>query len=201
MAAQIVDSLFLGALEGLTEFIPVSSTGHLLLASHFLGFDSTGKTFEVLIQLGAILAIIGAYAARLAQLVRGLGRDPKEMRFLVSVVIAFLPAAAVGFLAHDYIKAVLFESPRLIATTLIIGGLVLLVVDRLPLTPRHHQSDALPFRVAPRPWTMRPLPIGWIAMPPINSARTAAPAGPNVPTRPDTSQTMPDAAIPGAPSN
>lgn len=148
MAAQIVDSLFLGALEGLTEFIPVSSTGHLLLASHFLGFDSTGKAFEVLIQLGAILAIVGAYAARLAQLVRGLGRDPKEMRFLVSVVIAFLPAAVVGLLAHDFIKAVLFESPRLIATTLIVGGLVLLVIDRLPLTPRYHQSDALPFRVA-----------------------------------------------------
>lgn len=148
MAGQVVDSLFLGALEGLTEFIPVSSTGHLLLASHFLGFDSSGKTFEVLIQLGAILAVMGAYAARLIQLVRGLGRDPKEMRFLVSVLIAFLPAAAVGFLAHDFIKAVLFESPRLIATSLIVGGIVLLVVDRLPLRPSHHQSDGLPFRVA-----------------------------------------------------
>ena len=148
MAAQIVDSVFLGALEGLTEFIPVSSTGHLLLASHFLGFDSSGKTFEVLIQLGAILAVMGAYAARLVQLIRGLGRDPKEMRFLISVLIAFLPAAVAGLLAHDFIKAVLFESPRLIATSLIVGGVVLLVIDRLPVVQRHHQSDALPLRVA-----------------------------------------------------
>jgi len=145
---QIVQSFVLGALEGLTEFIPVSSTGHLLLAAHFLGFDGGNGVFEVLIQLGAILAVIGAYAVRLAQMVRGMvARDEREWRFFTSVVIAFLPAAFAGFLLHDYIKAVLFASPRLIAWSLIIGGVVLLVVDRLPLTVRYAESDRLPFRV------------------------------------------------------
>jgi undecaprenyl-diphosphatase len=148
LANSIFEALGLGVLEGMTEFIPVSSTGHILLAGHFLGFESAGKTFEVVIQLGAILAVFGVYAARLVQLVRGLGRDPGEMRFLVSILLAFLPAAVVGVLAHDLIKTVLFESPRLIATTLILGGIVLLFVDRLPLRPRYHETDGLPFRVA-----------------------------------------------------
>lgn len=148
MANSLIDAILLGTLEGMTEFIPVSSTGHILLAGHFLGFESAGKTFEVVIQLGAILAVMGVYAARLIRMVRGLGSDPAEMRFLVSILLAFLPAAILGVLAHDLIKTVLFESPRLIATTLILGGVVLLVVDRLPLKPRHHDADGLPLRVA-----------------------------------------------------
>ncbi len=148
MAASYFDAVVLGVLEGLTEFIPVSSTGHLLLASHFMGFESAGKVFEVVIQFGAILAVFGVYAARLIRLIRGLGRDPAETRFLVSLLVAFLPAAVVGVLAHDLIAKVLFESPRLIATMLIIGGVILLIVDRMPLRPRHHDADALPLRVA-----------------------------------------------------
>lgn len=148
MANSLIDAILLGTLEGMTEFIPVSSTGHILLAGHFLGFESAGKTFEVVIQLGAILAVMGVYAARLLRMVRGLGSDPAEMRFLVSILLAFLPAAILGVLAHDLIKTVLFESPRLIATTLILGGVVLLFVDRLPLKPRHHDADGLPLRVA-----------------------------------------------------
>jgi undecaprenyl-diphosphatase len=135
-------------LEGLTEFIPVSSTGHILLAGHFLGFESAGKTFEVVIQLGAILAVIGAYAARLIEMLRGLGSDPDERRFMASILLAFIPAAIVGVVAHDFIKTVLFESPRLIATMLILGGIVLLIVDRLPLVSRHHDTDRLPLKVA-----------------------------------------------------
>lgn len=148
MAGTTLDALILGVLEGLTEFIPVSSTGHILLAGHFLGFESTGNVFEVVIQLGAILAVMGVYAARLLQMVRGLGRDPKELRFLTSILVAFFPAVLVGVLAHDFIKTVLFESPRLIATMLILGGVILLVVDRMPLQARHHDTDRLPFRVA-----------------------------------------------------
>lgn len=148
MAGNLLDAVFLGTLEGLTEFLPVSSTGHILLAGHFLGFESAGKTFEVVIQLGAILAVMGVYAARLIQLIRGLGTDPAERRFLMSIILAFLPAAIVGVLAHDFIKSVLFESPRLIATMLVIGGVILLIVDRLPLTARYHETDHLPFRVA-----------------------------------------------------
>ncbi|MGB3146925.1 MAG: undecaprenyl-diphosphate phosphatase [Paracoccaceae bacterium] len=144
----MLDALFLGILEGLTEFLPVSSTGHILLAGHFLKFESAGKTFEVVIQLGAILALFGAYSIRLTRLVGGLRDDPRERQFLLAIILAFLPAAAVGLLAHDFIKTVLFESPRLIASTLIIGGVVLLIVDRLPLRPTLHEADRLPLKVA-----------------------------------------------------
>ncbi len=148
MTDTTLTSLFLGVLEGLTEFIPVSSTGHLLLASHFLGFESAGKTFEVVIQLGAVLALLVVYAGKIARTVVALPSDPLARRFAGSVLLAFLPAVVVGVLAHDIIKQVLFESPRLIATMLILGGIVLLAVDRLPLTPRHHEADRLPLGVA-----------------------------------------------------
>ncbi|MCX8278783.1 undecaprenyl-diphosphate phosphatase [Phyllobacterium sp. 0TCS1.6C] len=137
----IVEALMLGLLEGLTEFIPVSSTGHLLLAAHFLGFETSGKTFEVLIQLGAILAILSVYSARLFKIARDLPTDPAARRFVIGVLIAFLPAVIIGVLAHGIIKAVLFETPMLICIMLILGGLVLLWVDRLDLKPRY--TDAM----------------------------------------------------------
>src|SRR5262245_34682041 len=96
--------ILLGLIEGLTEFIPVSSTGHLLLAGHFLNFHSPGKTFEVLIQLGAILAILSVYAAKLLRLLLDLGRDARTRRFVLAVLVAFLPAAVIGAGAHKYIK-------------------------------------------------------------------------------------------------
>lgn len=133
----IVEAAFLGLLEGITEFLPVSSTGHLLLAGHFLGFESNGKTFEVLIQLGAILAILSVYFGRLVNIARDLPTDPKARRFVTGILIAFLPAAVIGALAHDIIKTVLFESPMLICVMLIIGGLILLWVDRVELKPRY----------------------------------------------------------------
>ena len=121
----------LGLLEGLTEFIPVSSTGHLLLAAHFLGFQDGGKTFEVVIQLGAILALLVFYWAKLWQVFFSAHRDPAAMRFIISVTLAFFPAMVIGVLAHDVIKRVLFESPMLISTMLILGGIILLFVDRI----------------------------------------------------------------------
>ena len=138
----------LGLIEGLTEFIPVSSTGHLLLAAHFLGFESAGKTFEVVIQLGAVLAIVVAYFAKLVRVFSTAHRDPAALRFIVSVLLAFLPAALIGVLAHDLIKTVFFESPRLIAMMLILGGIVLLFVDRFAPTPVIDDAEALPFRKA-----------------------------------------------------
>ncbi len=138
----------LGLLEGLTEFIPVSSTGHLLLAGHFLGFNSTGKTFEVVIQLGSILAILGVYARRLVQIFTSAPHDPTSRRFIAAVLLAFLPAVVIGVLAHDFIKTVLFESPALIAWMLVLGGIVLLVVDRLPLRPVVHDVMDLPLSKA-----------------------------------------------------
>lgn len=135
----------LGLLEGLTEFIPVSSTGHLLLAGHFLGFSSAGKTFEVVIQLGAILALFSVYAVKLGGLFVAARHEDAARRAIVSVLLAFLPAVIVGLLAHDFIKTVLFETPKLIAVMLILGGLVLLVIDRIVPAPVHFDALALPF--------------------------------------------------------
>jgi len=145
---DVITALGLGLIEGLTEFIPVSSTGHLLLAAHFLGFDNPGKTFEVVIQLGAVLAILTVYGARLWQVARDARRDPKALRFIIAVLIAFLPAVVIGLALHGVIKAVLFEAPILIAVMLILGGTVLILVDRLTLTPRYRDAMDLPLNVA-----------------------------------------------------
>lgn len=140
--------ILLGLIEGLTEFIPVSSTGHLLLVGHFLGFDSPGRTFEVLIQLGAILAILSVYMAKLLQLLVDLPRDARTRRFVLAVLVAFLPAAVIGAVGHKFIKTVLFESPWLICSTLIIGGIILLAVDKTRLEPRYHEAMDLPIATA-----------------------------------------------------
>jgi undecaprenyl-diphosphatase len=140
--------ILLGLIEGLTEFLPVSSTGHLLLVGHFLGFNSPGKTFEVLIQLGAILAILTVYAGRLLRLAADIPSSPRARRFVLAVLVAFLPAAVLGALGHRFIKAVLFETPWLICTTLVVGGIVLLWVDRLPLKPRHRDVMDYPLPLA-----------------------------------------------------
>jgi undecaprenyl-diphosphatase len=138
----------LGLIEGLTEFIPVSSTGHLLLVGHFLGFESAGKTFEVVIQLGAVLAILLIYAGKLIGVLRDAPSDPAARRFIASVLIAFAPAVVIGVLAHDFIKDVLFETPMLIAVMLVIGGVVLLVVDRIAPEPHHDDAMRLPIKTS-----------------------------------------------------
>ncbi len=137
-------ALILGFIEGLTEFLPVSSTGHILLAGHFLGFESTGKTFEVVIQLGAVMAVLSVYAAKLWQVFTTAPSEPASRRFIAAVLLAFLPAVFIGVLTHDFIKAVLFESPRLIAVMLILGGLVLLFVDRMKLTSKYEDAMDIP---------------------------------------------------------
>ena len=144
MADTTLAALFLGVLEGLTEFIPVSSTGHILLAGHFIGFESSGKTFEVVIQLGAVLAVLSVYAAKLWALFSAAPHDPAARRTILSVLVAFLPAVVIGVLAHDFIKTVLFESPRLISVMLILGGIVLVFVDRFAPEPRHDDAMKLP---------------------------------------------------------
>ncbi len=143
-AMRMLDALILGVVEGATEFIPVSSTGHILLLGHFLGFESTGKTFEVLIQLGAILAILTVYSARLLKIATALPTDPDARRFVLGVLIAFLPAAIIGAMAHGFIKSVLFETPMVVCVALIVGGIILLWVDRLDLTVRHDDATRFP---------------------------------------------------------
>lgn len=144
MADTTIVAAFLGLIEGLTEFIPVSSTGHLLLAAHFLKFESAGKTFEVVIQLGAVLAILTVYAAKLWGVFSSAPHDPLARRFILAVLVAFLPAVVIGVLTHDFIKRVLFESPMLISVMLILGGIVLLFVDRMAPKPVIDDATKMP---------------------------------------------------------
>jgi undecaprenyl-diphosphatase len=143
----VIDAIILGVVEGLTEFLPVSSTAHLLLVSQLLGFEGGGKAFEVLIQLGAILALLGVYAARLFQLLRDFPTDPRARRFALGVVIACVPALIVGALLHDFITGVLFHSPIAICIMLILGGIVLLWIDRVPLPEKYTDIMDYPLRV------------------------------------------------------
>ncbi len=147
MDSTIIAGL-LGILEGLTEFIPVSSTGHLLLVGHFLGFDSAGNTFEVVIQIGAVMALVVLYFQRLWGAVATAPSDPASRRFIASIVVAAIPAVLLGVLMHDLIKTVLFETPMLIAVMLIIGGVILLFVDRLNLREEHQDAMRLPVKTA-----------------------------------------------------
>jgi undecaprenyl-diphosphatase len=144
MLLDVFTATILGIIEGLTEFIPVSSTGHLLLAEHFFGFsdDAFGKSFAVLIQLGAILALVTIYFVRLWKIALALPFDPDARRFTLGVLIAFLPAAVIGALAYRVIKEVLFN-PWIVCISLIIGGIILMWVDRMELSPRY--KDATKF--------------------------------------------------------
>ncbi len=144
---SLLIAAFLGIIEGLTEFVPVSSTGHLLLIGHFIGFESTGRSFEVLIQLGAILAIVSVYFARLWHLLVTLPKNRETQYFVGGILLAFLPAAVIGALAHDFIKTVLFETPIVICISLIIGGLILLWVDRRTVEPKYTHVAEFPLSV------------------------------------------------------
>jgi undecaprenyl-diphosphatase len=129
---DMLKALILGFVEGFTEFLPVSSTGHLLLIGHFIGFESKGKTFEILVQFGAILAIVSVYFWRLLDLAKGMFTDRDKRNFVIAILVAFIPAMVVGFFARDFIKTVLFK-PEIVCIALIAGGLVLLVIDELKL--------------------------------------------------------------------
>lgn len=129
----MLKALFLGVIEGFTEFIPVSSTAHLLLIGSWIDFSSSDdKVFEVVIQFGSILAVMWIFRDRLLHLFRGaLTRDPVELAFMRNLIIAFLPAAVIGALAIKYIK-MLFHSPAVFVFTLVVGGLIMLWVERKP---------------------------------------------------------------------
>ena len=138
---DIVKAAVLGFVEGLTEYLPVSSTGHLLLMERVLGWgdDAFGKSFAVLIQLGAILALLSIYFGRLWNLARNMFTQWEAARFVIGVLLAFLPAAVVGALAYHIIKTYLFDV-RVVCVSLIVGGFILLLVDRMDLKPRYHEA-------------------------------------------------------------
>ena len=140
--------VLLGVLEGLTEFIPVSSTGHLILMGAVLGFEGPpGRVFEIAIQLGAILAVLVLYFRRLWAVLVGLPRDPAARHFALAILLAFLPAALVGVVAHGFIKSVLF-SPWVVAISLILGGVAILLIERARPVATVHSVEALSLRRA-----------------------------------------------------
>jgi len=138
---DLLKAAVLGIVEGLTEYLPVSSTGHLLLMEHLFGWgdDAFGKSFAVLIQLGAILALLSIYFGRLWALAKGMFTQWAAARFIIGVLLAFLPAAVIGALGYQVIKSYLFDV-RVVCVSLIVGGFILLWVDRLNLEARYHEA-------------------------------------------------------------
>lgn len=128
--ADITDAIVMGVVEGITEFLPVSSTGHLIVCGHFLGFnDDFGKTFDIAIQLGAIISVLVYFREKIFTLLKGFTRDATSRNFIVSIFLAFLPAAFTGLLFHKWIKANLFN-PLTVGIALILGGVAILIIER-----------------------------------------------------------------------
>jgi undecaprenyl-diphosphatase len=144
---EIWIAVLLGIIEGLTEFLPVSSTAHLLLFGDLLGFHQPGEVFTIVIQFGAILSVVAVYWRKFWNVFIGLWGEPEARHFAISVLVAFFPSALAGVLLHGFIKDVLFSpavAPYVIATTLILGGIIILVFERIAPKPRHHDADRLP---------------------------------------------------------
>jgi len=140
----LLQALLLGVVEGLTEFLPVSSTGHLILLVDLLGFQGPpGKVFEIVIQLGAILAVCWVYRVRLLGAVINAASEPASRAFIRNILIGFLPSMVIGVLAYRTIKSVLM-SPWVVSVMLVVGGIAILVIERLITQPRHHAVENLP---------------------------------------------------------
>jgi undecaprenyl-diphosphatase len=139
----LIKSVILGVVEGLTEFLPISSTGHLIIAGDLLNYTGEqAKTFEICIQLGAILAVCWLYRQRLLRVVTGLRRDADAQRFAVNLIVGVLPSALFGLLLHKLIKAHLFNSV-VVAIAMIIGGFIILLVERREREPRITEVDQM----------------------------------------------------------
>jgi undecaprenyl-diphosphatase len=145
MLTDSLRAVILGIVEGITEFLPVSSTGHLLLADRFfnLGEGAFWNSFIVLIQLGAILAIVVIYFAKLWKIALGMFSNPDDRRFVIGVLVAFLPAVIIGLIAGKYIKELLFN-PWVVCFSLIVGGAILLWVDQIDHKPHEHDATKFP---------------------------------------------------------
>jgi len=134
-------ALFLGLVEGFTEFLPISSTAHLLLLSHFFSFEAKEGSFAILVQMGAMGAIIHVYFQKILFLAQNFYKDSQARHFLIGLFLAFLPAVVIGLLLHDVIKSIFFVTPILICCSLIIGGVILLIIDKLPLYFKYHKIE------------------------------------------------------------
>lgn len=146
---EVFKALFLGFIEGLTEFLPISSTGHLILFGNIIDFQSDdGRVFEVVIQLGAILAVCWLYRKKIFDLIKGFfSGDSEAKHFATSVIIAFIPAVVIGILAVDFIKQVLF-SPLVVSIALIIGGLIIFWVESKQFDHKTTEATEINFKQA-----------------------------------------------------
>jgi undecaprenyl-diphosphatase len=140
----LLKAALLGIVQGLTEFLPVSSTAHLLIGSRLIGYSDPGGVFTVMIQLGSIFAVMWLYRAKILSVLAGLGSQPEARRFAFMIVLATLPALAAGFFFSRFVKSVLYGSFVVIALAFIIGGVVILVVERYRPAPDVMDVDSLP---------------------------------------------------------
>jgi undecaprenyl-diphosphatase len=134
----------LGILQGLTEFLPVSSTAHLLISSHLLHYEDPAGVFTVMIQLGSILAVMWLYRVKIATVVIGLPSDPDARRFALMIIVASIPAIVAGAVLADYVQTVLYDSPGVIATAFVAGGVVMLIVERYRPEPTVVDAEKTP---------------------------------------------------------
>jgi undecaprenyl-diphosphatase len=146
--AILLKALILGIVEGITEFIPVSSTGHLIVAGDLLGFsDEKAKVFEVFIQLGAILSVVWLYREKILLVLKGLPTRKEDRSLAMNIIIAFIPAAILGLLTHKAIKAYLFN-PITVAGALILGGVAILVIEKMDHRAHVKEVDSISLRQA-----------------------------------------------------
>ncbi len=139
----MLQAALLGVVQGLTEFLPISSTAHLLVAERLFGFSDPGSVFTEMIQLGSILAIVWLYRIKLWQVVSGLRTRAEARRFMFMLVLAFLPAAVVGLFGSDYVESILHRSFNVIGVAFVVGGLVMLAVERgIPVGRTRGVDDA-----------------------------------------------------------
>ncbi len=140
----LLEAALLGVVQGLTEFLPISSTAHLIIGSKLLGFEDPGGAFTVMIQLGSILAVMWLYRQRIVTVVSGLASDRDARRFATMILVAFVPAVVAGTLLAGFVKTVLYHSPGVIAAAFVAGGVVMLLVERFGPAPAIGDAERTP---------------------------------------------------------
>jgi undecaprenyl-diphosphatase len=140
----LAQAALLGIIQGLTEFLPISSTAHLLIVEKLIGFDDPGGLFTVMIQLGSILAVVWLYRAKILDVVAGLPSDPESRRFAFKVILATVPSLVAGALFSSYVKRVLYTTLTVAAVAFIIGGIIMLIVERFRPVPNVQTVEELP---------------------------------------------------------
>jgi len=142
----LIKAALLGILQGLTEFLPVSSTAHLLIAERLIGYQDPGEVFAVIIQFGSVLAVMWLYREKIIAAVRGLRSDPDSRHFAALLIVAVIPALVAGALLSKFVKRVLYASFAVIAVAFIVGGIVMLLVERFRPKPSIGDAERVPIR-------------------------------------------------------